>query len=194
MAVLCNTSPQRDTSAPPRNLSRVPRVQVRCGACDRTIAWWTAPHLGRPGGPGPVYCVSGRDYVRALPDLVGLFSIRCSGGKRRECGQRWLLHDDQLEAFIVSAARVGRREVFIGRDDIPQDVLPRGDELLSPRGIALMQATADELGVPVSAVLECVDGIAADTGELVDPRELVPAAKYLKAHRSEFEALLARTG
>jgi hypothetical protein len=162
---------------------------VRC-PCGRTIGRWAAPHLGLPAGPGPVYCESGTEFIEPVPDVPGLYVIRCSGGKLRKCGQSWHIHVDQLEALIVSAARDGRSEVFMGRDT-PRPILPRGRELLGARGLALMQATASELGVDVSAVVACVDAIAADTDQLVDPRDLVPLVQYLREHRDELAPIVA---
>ena len=171
-----------------------PRVVVRCPACHKPITSYLAPHLGEPGGPGPVYVVAGAPDPERLED--GRLRFRCPRRWPASCGRVYSLGQGVVAALVITAARAGRRHVRLDQTSVIS-IRATGHEILVPRVQAMIRRAAPSIGVGAGDLAVIIVRHFEECGELIDPRTLVASLRRMAAslgvpdpHRADVPTML----
>jgi hypothetical protein len=153
-----------------------PKVLLRCRECDEPITRYVAPHLGEPGGPGPVYVVAEAADPERLED--GRLRFRCPRRWPVPCGEVAIVTEGVVAALVIAAARAGQREVTLDESSAPQ-IRAIGDEILIPPLRAMIRDAASVLRVDTADLAAIIVRHYDQCGELIDPRSIVASLQRM---------------
>jgi len=144
---------------------------------------YVAPHLGEPGGPGPVYVMADAADPERLDD--GLLRFYCP---RRwpVCGKVFTVPEDIVAALVIDAARAGRREVLLDPSSAGP-IKAMSCEILVPQIQAMICKAAPALGVDPADLAAIIVRHYDRCGELIDPRTLVASLQKMAESAGVFD-------
>jgi len=157
-------------------IRKAPKVLLRCPKCKKPITRYFAPHIGEPGGPGPVYVAAEAPDPERLED--GRLRFRCPRRWPTPCGHTGTVDEGVVAALVIAAARAGRREVLLDQASVVSIGATRPD-ILVPRLQAMIRSAAPALGIDAAVLAALIVRHFEKSGELIDPRTLVASLRRM---------------